>query len=100
VRQRVGVDPLLWPIGLDPENLRAFIAGYAAASSVDLRTVASLIPWLMMSSIIAEAATPIARDGDFAGIPAQPFLEATERLVDWIAQRTRAITAVIEQETP
>jgi Ser/Thr protein kinase RdoA (MazF antagonist) len=99
VRQRVGIDPLLWPIGLDPENLRAFIAGYAAASSVDLRTVASLIPWLMMSSIIAEAATPIARDGDFAGIPAHPFLQATDGLVDWIAQRTRAITAVIEQET-
>ena len=46
----------------------------------------------MISAVISEAAAPIARDGDFAGIPAVPFLRATSRLVDWIAERTRAIS--------
>ena len=63
-------------------------------ATVPLEQVAPLVPWLMMSAVIAEAAAPIARDGDFAGIPAVPFLRATTRLVDWISDRTRAITGV------
>lgn len=98
VKNRAGESPLDWPVGLDPENLRAFVAGYAAAPAIDLREIAPLVPWLMLSAIIAEAASPIARDGDFAGIAPGPFLRATASLVDWIAQRTRAITSVIEQE--
>jgi Ser/Thr protein kinase RdoA (MazF antagonist) len=98
VKQRVGDDPLEWQIGLDPENLRAFLAGYAAAPAINLREIAPLVPWLMMSAITAEAASPIARDGDFAGLAPAPFLRATASLVDWIAQRTRAIVSVIEQE--
>lgn len=98
VKHRVGDNPLDWPVGLDPENLRAFIAGYAAAPAIDLREIAPLVPWLMMSAIIAEAASPIARDGDFAGIAPAPFLRATANLVDWIAQRTRAVSSLIEQE--
>ena len=98
VKARTGENPLEWPVGLDPENLRAFIAGYAAAPAIDLREIAPLVPWLMMSAIVAEAASPIARDGDFAGIAPAPFLTATVGLVDWIAQRTRAVSSVIEQE--
>ena len=98
VKARAGENPLDWPVGLDPENLRAFIAGYAAAPAIDLREIAPLVPWLMMSAIVAEAASPIARDGDFAGIAPAPFLTATVNLVDWIAQRTRAVSSVIEQE--
>jgi Ser/Thr protein kinase RdoA (MazF antagonist) len=98
VCQRTGDDPRQWPVGLDPDNLRSFIAGYSAAAAIDMREIAPLIPWLMMSSIIAEATSPIARDGDFAGIPPEPFLFVTNALVEWIAQRTRAISAVVEQE--
>jgi Ser/Thr protein kinase RdoA (MazF antagonist) len=98
VKHRTGENPLDWPVGLEPENLRAFVAGYAAAPAIDLREIAPLVPWLMMSAIIAEAASPIARDGDFAGIAPAPFLRATANLVDWIALRTRAVSALIEQE--
>ena len=57
--------------------------------------IAPLVPWLMMSAIMAEAASPIARDGDFAGISAEPFLKASLNLIDWISQRTRAVAAVL-----
>ena len=50
----------------------------------------------MLSAIVAEAFSPIARDGDFAGIPAEPFLHATVRMMDWIAERTRAISSTLE----
>jgi 6-pyruvoyltetrahydropterin/6-carboxytetrahydropterin synthase len=90
---------------LDHRNLNVdvpFLAG-ANPTSENLvvacwREIAPLVPWLMMSAITAEAASPIARDGDFAGLAPAPFLRATASLVDWIAQRTRAIVSVIEQE--
>lgn len=95
IRQRLGENPLAWPVGLDPENLRSFATGYAAAPAIELAEIAPLVPWLMMSAIMAEAASPIARDGDFAGIPAEPFLKASLNLIDWISQRTRAVAAVL-----
>ncbi len=95
LKHRVGENPDAWQIGLDTDRLRAFSAGYRSQpATVPLEQVAPLVPWLMMSAVIAEAAAPIARDGDFAGIPAVPFLRATTRLVDWISDRTRAITGV------
>ncbi|MEY2716772.1 MAG: hypothetical protein RIT24_3115 [Planctomycetota bacterium] len=95
LKHRVGEDPDAWQIGLDSDRLRAFSAGYRSQpEAVPLGQVAPLVPWLMMSAVIAEAAAPIARDGDFAGIPAVPFLRATTRLVDWISERTRAISGV------
>lgn len=99
MRHRSGEDPTAWPVGLDPENLRAFVAGYTAVLADDLPSIAPTVPWLMMSAVIAEAASPIAREGDFAGIAAAPFLHASADLVDWISQRTRAIAAVVEQES-
>ena len=95
LKHRVGENPDAWQIGLDTDRLRAFSAGYRSQpATVPLDQVAPLVPWLMMSAVIAEAAAPIARDGDFAGIPAAPFLRATTRLVDWISDRTRAISGV------
>lgn len=95
IKHRVGIDPDAWQVGLDPERLRAFIEGYDSEPRVAVRDdVAQLLPWLMISAVIAEAAVPIARDGSFAEIPALPFLRATERLVDWIGQRTRAVTGL------
>jgi len=95
LKHRVGEDPDAWQIGLDTDRLRAFCAGYCSQpAAVPHAEVAPLLPWLMMSAVIAEAAAPIARDGDFAGIPAAPFLRATARLVDWISDRTRAVSAV------
>jgi Ser/Thr protein kinase RdoA (MazF antagonist) len=96
VRHRKGEDPLRWPVGLVSENLRGFAAGYAAESAAPTRVMAPFVPWLMLSAIVAEAASPIARDGDFAGIPAEPFLCATVQMMDWIAERTRAISATLE----
>lgn len=96
LKHRVGDDPDAWQIGLDPDRLQALGKGYmsemsssGASSGAEL---ALLAPWLMIPAVISEAAAPIARDGDFAGIPAVPFLRATARLVDWIAERTRAIS--------
>jgi Ser/Thr protein kinase RdoA (MazF antagonist) len=96
VKHRVGEDPLKWQIGLVSENLRGFAEGYRAANPSETRVVAALIPWLMLSAIVAEAASPIAREGDFAGIPAEPFLHATVAMMDWISERTRAISSVLE----
>jgi Ser/Thr protein kinase RdoA (MazF antagonist) len=95
IKHRVGNDPDAWQVGLDPDRLRAFIEGYASQPEVAVREdIAQLLPWLMISAVIAEAAVPIARDGTFAEIPALPFLRTTSRLVDWIAQRTRAIAGL------
>ena len=95
IKHRVGNDPDAWQVGLDPDRLRAFIEGYASQPAVAIREdVAQLLPWLMISAVTAEAAVPIARDGTFAEIPAPSFLRATSRLVDWIAQRTRAIAGL------
>ena len=96
VRHRQGEDPLKWPVGLVSENLRGFAAGYAVESHNPTRVMAPFIPWLMLSAIVAEAFSPIARDGDFAGIPAEPFLQATVSMMDWIAERTRAISSTLE----
>ena len=95
LKHRVGEDPDAWQIGLDTDRLRAFCTGYCSQpATVPHAQIAPLLPWLMMSAVIAEAAAPIARDGDFAGIPAVPFLRATTRLVDWVSDRTRAISSV------
>ncbi len=95
LKHRVGENPDAWQIGLDSQRLRAFSAGYRSQpAAVPLDEVAPLVPWLMMSAVIAEAAAPIVRDGDFAGIPALPFLRATTRLVDWLSDRTRALSGL------
>jgi homoserine kinase type II len=95
LKHRVGENPDAWQIGLDTDRLRAFCAGYCSEPALVPRAeLAPLLPWLMMSAVVAEAAAPIARDGDFAGIPAVPFLRATSHLVDWISDRTRAISGV------
>jgi len=95
LKHRVGENPDAWQIGLDIDRLHAFSAGYRSVpATVPHAQIAPLLPWLMMSAVIAEAAGPIARDGDFAGIPAVSFLRATSRCVDWISDRTRAIASV------
>ena len=95
LKHRVGENPDAWQIGLDTDRLRAFCAGYCSQPATMAHAeLAPLLPWLMMSAVIAEAAAPIARDGDFAGIPAIPFLRATSGLVDWISERTRAVSSV------
>jgi hypothetical protein len=96
LKHRVGENPDAWQIGLDIDRLHAFSAGYRSVpATVPHAQLAPLLPWLMMSAVVAEAAGPIARDGDFAGIPAVPFLRATSRCVDWISDRTRAISSTL-----
>jgi len=95
-RARADRDPTKWPVGLLAENLQAFGAGYASMHGDATREMAPLVPWLMIAAIAAEAASPIARDGNFAGIAAVPVLESALSMMDWIAERTRAIAAVLE----
>lgn len=95
-RARTDRDPSKWPVGLLAENLKSFGSGYASVHGDATREMAPLVPWLMIAAIAAEAASPIVRDGDFAGIPPEPVLTTALSMMDWIAERTRAIAAVLE----
>ncbi len=71
------------PTRLDLERLRAFARGYATGSSWPDPDRRALGP-LMVESLIAEAAVPIARTGRFGHVEGVRMLGAIERLGGWI----------------
>ncbi len=93
LRSRVAADPLEWPVGLDPARMQAFAGAYHERSNISPEE-ATILPWLMIEAIAAEATVPIAREGSFAGVSAERVLLAVANLLDWIGDRSRAITTL------
>lgn len=96
MRPRRDDAPETWTVALEPDCLRAFMQGYVAFPPNDPGRMAPMIPWLMQAAMIAETATPIAREGDFAGIAPMPVLRYSAEVCEWIAQRSRAISALAD----
>lgn len=96
LRSRAAVDPLDWPVGLDPERMQAFTRGYLGSVGQSRLTPeeAAILPWLMIEAIVAEATVPIAREGSFAGLSAERVLLSVANLLDWIGDRSRAIASL------
>ncbi len=93
LRSRAAADPLEWPVGLDPARMQAFIRGYHEHTKISAEE-ATILPWLMIEAIAAEATVPIAREGSFAGVAAERVLTAVANMLDWIGDRSRAITTL------
>lgn len=96
MRPRRSDAPDTWTVALDPDCLRAFMQGYFAFPPNDPTRMAPMIPWLMQAAMIAETSTPIAREGNFAGIAPMPVMRYSAAVCEWIAQRSRAISALAD----
>ncbi len=77
--------PQEWPAYFDETRMRRFLAGYLAGQPLpdDHRRV---IPWLMIESLVAEAALPIAMTGSFGRLPGFGVLQMVARKVRWLRE--------------
>ncbi len=82
---RGSADVNSWPDSLDSTRFAAFCRGYEGQLSDPLSSAeVGALPWLMIESLIAEAAGPVAATGTFAGINGDEFLRMIARKAGWI----------------
>lgn len=85
-------DPENWPDFLDLTRLRRFILGYGLIQSLSTEERLA-IPSLMIESLIAECAVPIAVTGSFGAIPGFGVLVMARRKVRWMVSERERIQA-------
>ena len=100
--------PDTWPESLDEDRFAAFIQGYEALAQErgpkDPPAVAGLIskaelravPDLMIQSLIAEAAAPIAATGRFGPHDAATILRVVQRKVGWLGENSDRLAALLD----
>lgn len=78
-----GRNPELWPDELDIARARQFLHGYQPDEFFDEAQM-QVLAALMLEALIAEAITPIAATGMFAGVQGFTFLQMIRRKVRWM----------------
>lgn len=91
---RPGEDLERWPVGLDMERLGAFAGGYTQEGRRG--AWGRMIAPLMVESLVAEAALPVASAGRFGPYEGGAFLGAVERQVRWIEEHGREVEGAWE----
>lgn len=90
-------DTSLWPSEPDTERMFAFVNGYRGVRELDRDRVESL-PDLMIETMIAESALPIAATGRFAHHAGSAFLTMILRKCEWIRDRREDLIRLLTGE--
>lgn len=80
---REGGEPDRWPDFFDESRMRRVLVGYLSGRALRQAQRLSL-PWLMVESIIAESAVPIAATGSLGTLPGFGVLQMVRRKVRWL----------------
>ncbi len=80
---RAGGDPGSWPEFFDETRMRRFFIGYCMRGPLPIEQRRA-VPHLMIESMIAESAVPIAATGSFGPIPGFGVLQMVRRKVRWL----------------
>lgn len=96
-----GQPPHLWPENLDVARFKATLTGYEQCMQDRRSTLVSTaelraLPDLMIESLIAEAAAPIAATGRFGEHGASSVLRMVERKADWINKNSSNLASVLD----
>lgn len=82
---RGGGEPDQWPEFFDLARMRRFLAGYLRRVRLEAEQRTAIVP-LMIESLIAECAVPIAVTGSFGAMPGFGVLQMALRKVRWIIE--------------
>lgn len=85
-------DPDEWPDFFDATRMRRFYLGYTARLAAP-RAQRAVILDLMIESLIAESAVPIAMTGSFGQLPGYGVLLMVRRKVNWLESNSKALHA-------
>ncbi len=88
-------DVTRWPDHLDEARFKRFIRGYDDVMLISKGEL-SVIPWLMIEALIAEAVFPIAATGTFVRIDGLAFLQMVQRKVHWVQRNAERLVAMAE----
>lgn len=91
---RIGPDPATWPYEPDEKRLMLFWNAYLGETpSWILEADASLVPWLMIELLVAEAVRPIIETGRFGHLDAVTCLRMVDRKCAWLQQNAASMSA-------
>ena len=88
-------DVTRWPDHLDEARFKRFVRGYDDVMLVSQGEL-SVIPWLMIEALIAEAVFPIAATGTFVRIDGLAFLQMVQRKVYWMQRNAERLVGMAE----
>jgi homoserine kinase type II len=88
-------DVAKWPDYLDENRFKRFLKGYDDVMLVSQGEI-SVIPWLMIEALIAEAVFPIAATGTFVRIDGVAFLQMVQRKVYWMQRNAERMIQLAE----
>ena len=88
-------DVARWPDHMDEPRFKRFVRGYDDVMLVSQGEL-SVIPWLMIEALIAEAVFPIAATGTFVRIDGLAFLQMVQRKVYWLQRNAERLVAMAE----
>jgi serine/threonine protein kinase len=88
-------DVAKWPDYLDENRYKRFLKGYDDVMLVSQGEI-SVIPWLMIEALIAEAVFPIAATGTFVRIDGVAFLQMVQRKVYWMQRNAERMIQLAE----
>ncbi len=80
-----GPTPSAWPAHQDVARTNAFFRGYTSGMGVP-SPVRSMLPWLMIESLIVEIVATIGQTGRFAGADGPSVLAFAERKTGWLVE--------------
>jgi aminoglycoside phosphotransferase (APT) family kinase protein len=87
-------NPADWPDYFDEAKLFQFLNGYREAAKLDKDKLHSLID-LMVETMIAEAALPVAATGFFGNLSGLDFLQMILRKANWLDSHRKKLTHAI-----
>ncbi|MFI4855515.1 MAG: hypothetical protein ACIAQF_11130, partial [Phycisphaerales bacterium JB065] len=96
-----GKPPHQWPLELHLTRCKAILTGYEQCMQQRRSTLLSTaelqaLPDLMVESLIAEAAAPIAATGRFGGHDASSVLQMVLGKTQWILKNRERLVAILD----
>lgn len=90
-------EPSTWPENIDEIRYKRFLKGYDSVPGCMLSKVElQAIPWLMIETLIAEAAIPIGTTGFLGSSDGLDVLKMIRRKVTWLQQNADRLGNVLE----
>lgn len=93
---RGAASPEVWPEYFDESRMRRFLAGYLEVEPLPVQQ-RRIIPHLMVESLVAEAALPIAATGSFGRLPGFGVLRMVSRKTRWLRENAARIAQWLQE---